>query len=76
MYLERVDVLPQGTPVFEVEAGYKNCKAPGRYRATRFDGKLVCPGCEFLCGVQAVYQMAPGDSIIVRKRPKPTAPKR
>lgn len=51
MYLERVDVLPQGTPVFEVEAGYKNCKAPGQYRATRFDGKLVCPGCEFLCGV-------------------------
>jgi hypothetical protein len=69
MWLERIETLPQGTPVFEVETGYKDCKVPGSYLAYFFADKLVCPGCKRTCRLPA-SACSRGDRIIVRKRPK------
>jgi len=65
MYLECVDTLPQGTNIYEVETGYKDCKQPGRYQAYCFAGKLVCPGCQRSCRLPGLTK---ADPFIVRKR--------
>lgn len=67
MYLVRMKILAQGTPIYEVESGYKDCKMPAMYRATYFDGRTVCPGCARLCRLPA-GQCAQGDPIIIRRR--------
>jgi hypothetical protein len=74
MYLDWQETLPQGTRVFTVEPGYKNCKVPGRYLVRRLGDKLVCPGCELLCALQAMHHPLEGEAIVVRKRyvPAPT----
>lgn len=68
MYLDWQETLEQGTRVFTVEAGYKDCKAPGRYLVRRFGDKLICPGCKHMCALQAVQNPQAGEAIIVRKR--------
>lgn len=67
MYLERIQILPQGTPVFQVESGYKDCKVPGGYRAWIFKGKAVCPGCSQACQLPASL-CDKGDPFVVSKR--------
>jgi len=72
MYLERIEILPQGTPVFEVMSGYKDCKVPGTYWACIFLDKPICPGCSLSCRLPAgLYGR--GDPFVVRRRPKPDA---
>lgn len=68
MRLERVDVLKQGTPVCQIESGYKECANPGNHPAYHFDGRLICPGCKRLCKLPGM--IAAGNRFIVRKRPK------
>ncbi|KAF5034855.1 hypothetical protein DSECCO2_591720 [anaerobic digester metagenome] len=68
MYLDLRVTLDQGTRVFAVEEGYKDCKAPGRYLVRRFGDKLVCPGCKYMCALQAMHNPQVGEAIIVTKR--------
>jgi hypothetical protein len=68
MYLELRTILDQGTRVFEVEIGYKDCKTPGRYLVRRFGDKLICPGCKLMCALQAMHKPREGEAIIVTKR--------
>ena len=68
MYLSYQEKLPQGTPLFEVEAGYKSCSCPGTYLARRHAEKTVCPGCDRICQMQ-VIDIKPGEQFVVRKRP-------
>ncbi len=73
MYLELQETLAQGTRVFTVEAGYKDCREPGRYLVRSFGDVLICPGCKLMCRMQAVNNPSPGEAIIVRKRYTPAA---
>lgn len=68
MYLDLRAELDQGTRVFAVEVGYKDCKNPGRYLVRRFGDKLICPGCKFMCALQAMHKPQEGEAIIVTKR--------
>lgn len=68
MYLDWQETLQQGTRVFTVEPGYKDCKVPGRYLVRRFGDKLICPGCKLMCALQAMHHPEAGEAIIVRKR--------
>ncbi len=74
MYLEKIKTLPQGTPVFEVESGYKDCKIPGTYQAYPFGERMICPGCALSCRLPGY--MRRGDPIIVRKRSIPEKERR
>lgn len=67
MYLERIEILPQGTPVFRVESGYKDCKTPSIYRAYQFAEKMICPGCARSCQLPASV-CGRGDPFVVSKR--------
>ena len=69
MRLEYVEALPQGTPVFEVETGLKDCANPGAHLPRCLASQTVCPGCCRVCAVPSVH-IQPGQHFVVRKRPK------
>ncbi len=71
MQLEQVEVLAQGTPLCQVEEGYKECKNPGNHPAIVFEGRVICPGCNRLC--QLPGNIAADCRFVVRKRPKKKA---
>jgi len=71
MRLERVDVLEQGTPLCQVEEGYKECKNPGNHPAIVFEGQVICPGCKTLCRLPG--NIPANTRFVVRKRPKQKA---
>lgn len=68
MRLERVETLPQGTPVFEIETGLKDCANPGSYLPRCLGCQTVCPGCGRVCCMPSVH-LEPGKHFVVRKRP-------
>ena len=71
MYLELVRTLAQGTPLCQVQEGYKDCKNTGNHPAVVFDGKVVCPGCQQMCRVPG--NIPAHSCFIVQKRPKQKA---
>ncbi|MHC1792038.1 hypothetical protein [Solidesulfovibrio sp.] len=68
MRLERVETLPQGTPVFEVAPGLKDCRSPGAHLPRRLGDQLICPGCAQTCHVPAAG-IQTDQHFVVRKRP-------